>query len=111
MDARRQRFREFLEKHELFVTGVNFDPATVDVWEMIAERGIPPSWLERIEKEFKASEFKREVKRGKRVENSAEEAKSRLTALVADYRQNRGKLKRRFARENSYRSPHITENS
>jgi hypothetical protein len=58
--AEEKRFRKFLEHHEFFAV-TTYDPAKVDVWEVIAERGIPPEVLERIEKEFAASEFRRKV--------------------------------------------------
>jgi hypothetical protein len=58
MDAREQRFREFVENHELFCCHNDFDP--VNVREVIATRGIPRSWWRRLKEEFEASEYQRD---------------------------------------------------
>jgi hypothetical protein len=60
-EEKEKRFRKFVENHPFFTAGVDFDPAKVDVREMIAVRGIPSEWLERIEKDFAASEFQLKV--------------------------------------------------
>jgi len=61
VDVQKKSFWEFLESHELFVAAVDFDPAKVSVREVIAERGIPRSWLQRIEEDFQASELQRQA--------------------------------------------------